>query len=150
MQLYRKIGKVRVLVSKIDGKWRQRVAAVLVSYFFKPHYQEESRMRVRQVICHMVAVAALGAVCMAQSATGSGTQSTDQQSPDQQRMEQQNNENTAPSNTNGNDGDVSRTNPDNAGSSTNNADTGDNKTNDRAREIENANKLTETLQKGTE
>ncbi len=109
-------------------------------------------MRVRQLICHTVAVAALGAMCMAQSATGYGTQSTDQQSTDQQRMEQQNNENSAPSNMNRNDNGTSRTNSgvqssvNDGGYSNNRIDTGNNKADDRAREIENENKLTEAQQ----
>ena len=104
-------------------------------------------MRVRQVICHTVAVVALGAMCMAQSTTGSATQSTDQQTTDQQRMEQQNNENSAPSNVNRNDSGMSRAGDDGA-SSNNGIDTGNNKADDRTREIENEKNITKSLQQG--
>ena len=106
-------------------------------------------MSVRGMISHVLAVAALGAMCMAQSTTEYGTQSTDQQ-----RMEQQNNENGAPANMNQNDTGVNETNPgvqnsvDEGAFSNNGIDTGIQRSDDRGREIENENGLTSLQQQG--
>jgi len=111
-------------------------------------------MSVRGMISHVLAVAALGAMCMAQSTTEYGTQSTDQQSTDQQRMEQQNNENGAPANMNQNDTGVNETNPgvqnsvDEGAFSNNGIDTVIQRSDDRGREIENENGLTSLQQQG--
>jgi hypothetical protein len=102
-------------------------------------------MRVRQMICHTVAVAALGTMCMAQSATGSGTQSTDQQGTDQQRMEQQNNQNQngTPSS---NNRDTFTTEYGHNYNASQNYSEEDKQAQDLKREIEEANRLTKALQ----